>query len=271
MNPIIFPIGNFELRWYSVLILIGVFVGYKLAEKEAAKYEAPKDFMFNLTFWSVIFGIFGARLYYVIFNWSQYSHDLLSVFKFWEGGLAIHGGIIAGLLTMYFYCKKYNVRLIKITDIVVVSLLFAQMIGRWGNFFNSEAHGPATTLAILKSHVFIPQFIIDGMNINGIYYEPTFFYESIWCFIGFIAILFIRKYKHLRLGTLTAFYLMWYSAGRFVIESMRTDSLMLGGFKIAQIVSVIMFIIGLVITMINSRKNPFDDLYHETKLNEIRF
>lgn len=271
MNPVIFSLGNFEIRWYSVLILIGVFIGYKLAEKEAAKYDAPKDFMFNLTFWSVIVGLLGARLYYVIFNWSQYSHDLLSVFRFWEGGLAIHGGIIAGLITMYFYCKKYNVRLIKITDIAVVSLLIAQAIGRWGNFFNSEAHGPATTLAILKSHVIVPEFVINGMYINGTYYEPTFFYESLWCILGFIIILIIRHNKNLHLGTLTAYYLMWYGTGRFFIESMRTDSLMLGGFKIAQIVSVIMFIIGLVITMINSRKNPFDDSYHDTKLNEIKF
>jgi phosphatidylglycerol---prolipoprotein diacylglyceryl transferase len=271
MNPILFQAGNFTIRWYSFLILIGVFLGYELAEAEAKKYEAPKDFIFNLTFWSVIIGLIGARIYYVIFNWSLYSHDLLSIFKFWEGGLAIHGGIIAGLLTMYFYCKKYNVKLMKITDIAVVSLLLAQAIGRWGNFFNSEAHGPATTLAILKSHGIIPQFIIDGMNIGGIYYEPTFYYESLWCFAGFIIILFIRKNKQLHTGTLTAFYFMWYSVARFFIESMRTDSLMLGGFKIAQIMSIIMFIAGLVISMINSRKNPFEDVYHETKLNQIRF
>ena len=132
MNPIMFTIGNFEVRWYSILILMGVIIAYEIAEFEARKYKAPKDFMFNLTFWSVIFGLIGARIYYVVFNWSLYSHDLLSIFRFWEGGLAIHGGLLFGLLTMFIYCKKYKVRLLKITDIVVPGLILAQAIGRWG-------------------------------------------------------------------------------------------------------------------------------------------
>jgi phosphatidylglycerol:prolipoprotein diacylglycerol transferase len=181
------------------------------------------------------------------------------------------GGIIAGLLTVYLYCKKYQVNLFKMTDIAVVSLLLAQAIGRWGNFFNSEAHGQATTYAILKSHHIIPEFIINGMNINGIYYEPTFYYESLWCLIGFVIALFIRRRKGLKVGNLTAFYFMWYSVGRFFIESMRTDSLMFGGFKVAQMVSVIMFIVGLLITMVNSRKSPFENLYQEADFKEVRF
>ena len=271
MNPIMFQVGNFEVRWYSFLILIGVLLAYELAEFEARKYKAPKDFMFNLTFWCVIFGLIGARVYYVIFNWQLYSHDPLSIFKFWEGGLAIHGGLIAGVLTMYLFCRKYKVRLLKILDIAGPSVLIAQAIGRWGNFFNSEAHGAATTLGALKDKVLLPDFVINGMNIDGTYYVPTFYYESLWCILGFIICLLIRKNKKIKTGTITGFYLMWYGFGRFFIESARVDSLMFMGLKVAQIVSVILFVIGLIIIMLNSRKSAFDDLYHESNLDYITF
>lgn len=271
MNPVFFQIGNFSIKWYSVLILIGVLFGYELAEYEGKKHDISKDFMFNMTFSAVIAGLIGARLYYVLFNFELYSHDILSVFRFWEGGLAIHGGLLFGLIAVYVYCKRFNMKFIKVLDIVVVSLILAQAIGRWGNFFNSEAHGAATTMAMLKSHGIIPEFVINGMNINGVYYEPCFYYESIWCLIGFVIMLIIRLQKKLKIGTLTSFYLMWYGAGRFIIEGMRTDSLMLAGFKAAQIVSIIMFIAGLISIMIISRKTPFEDLYHETKGQEIKF
>ncbi len=271
MDPIMFKIGNFEVRWYSVLILVGVILAYEIAAFEGKKYKAPRDFIFNLTFWTVIFGLIGARLYYVMFNWQLYSHDLTSIFKFWEGGLAIHGGIFAGLITMYVYCKKYKVRLMKITDIAVPGILIAQAIGRWGNFFNSEAHGAATTLAELKEKIIVPEFVINGMNINGIYYVPTFYYESLWCLIGFIFALVLRSRKKTKLGTITAFYLMWYSTGRFFIEGSRTDSLMIFGLKAAQIVSIVLFIIGLIMIMINSRKSSFDDNYQETNFDQVIF
>ena len=143
MNAYVFKIGNFGVRWYSLLILIGVIVGILLIEKEGKKFNISKDFLFNMAFWAIIIGIIGARLYYVIFNFNLYQNDLLSIFKIWEGGLAIHGGIIAGLIVIALYSKKYKMRFIRITDICVPSLLFAQGIGRWGNFFNQEAHGAA--------------------------------------------------------------------------------------------------------------------------------
>ena len=271
MNPVMFQVGGFEIRWYSIFILIGVLLAYEIMEFEAKKYNAPKDFVFNATFWSVLAGLFGARIYYVLFNISSYSHDIMSIFRFWEGGLAIHGGIIAGLITILLYCKKYNVRFSKMTDIIAPALIIAQAIGRWGNFFNSEAHGSATTLANLKSHLIIPDFVINGMNINGIYYEPTFYYESLWCVLGFIVLIILRSRSNTKLGTLSAVYLIWYGFGRFIIESMRTDSLMAGGLKMAQIVSVIMIIVGLIIIFMNSRKSTFDDKYSETDLSDVRF
>ncbi len=250
MNPEIFSIGNFSLKWYSVLILIGIIIGFALAEKEGKKFNLPKDFVFDLGFWIVIFGIIGARLYYCIFNFNLYKDNLLDIFKIWNGGLAIHGGIIAGLITLIFFCKIKKVSPLRMCDLVVPSLILAQAIGRWGNFFNGEAHGPATTLANLQN-LHLPSFIINGMQINGIYYHPTFLYESLWCLIGFLILILIRKfYKSLKTGQLTCVYLMWYSVGRFFIESLRTDSLMLANFKVAQLISIIMFIIGLFLFLL---------------------
>ena len=247
MNPEIFNIGGISIRWYSVLILIGIIIAIFLAEKESKRFKFEKDFIFDLAFWIVIFGICGARLYYVLFNFDLYKNDLLDIFKIWNGGLAIHGGIITGLIVLLFYCKKKNVKSLRVTDIAVPSLIIAQAVGRWGNFFNSEAHGPVTTLANLKE-LFIPQFIIDGMNIGGIYYHPTFYYESLWCVLGFVFLLLIRRfYKSLKCGQLTCIYLIWYGVGRLFIESLRTDSLMFGNIKVAQLVSIGMVAIGLLL------------------------
>lgn len=270
MNPYIVQFGSFGIRWYSVLILLGAILGIILLEKEGKRFGIDKDFLFNMAFWTIIIGILGARLYYVIFNFNIYKGDLLSIFKIWEGGLAIHGGIIAGLITIAVYCKKYEVKLIRVLDLCVPSLLLAQAIGRWGNFFNGEAHGPATSLEHLQS-MHLPNFIIDGMNISGIYYEPTFLYESLFCFIGFCAILFIRRFKYTKIGMPTSLYLIYYAVVRFFIESLRTDSLMLGGFKMAQIISIIMFLAGIVMLMIISRKGRFEDLYNTSYDKNLRF
>lgn len=247
MNPELFHIGIFSIRWYSVLILLGIIIAYFLAQKEAQKFNISKDFIFDLAFWIIIFGIIGARLYYVIFNFNLYKDNLLSIFEVWNGGLAIHGGIIFGLITLIIYCKIKHVSILKMMDIAVPSLIIAQAIGRWGNFFNGEAHGFATTLENLQS-LHIPNFIIQGMKIDGIYYHPTFFYESIWCLLGFIILILVRKYyRYLKTGQLTCIYLMWYGIGRYFIESLRTDSLMFYNFKVAQLVSIATFIIGLIV------------------------
>ena len=165
MDRYIFKIGTFSIEWYSVLIIIGAMLGITMILKEAKRYKYNTDFVFNLCFWTIIGGIVGARIYYCLFNMNLYT-SIWDVFKIWEGGLAIHGGIIAGLLIIILYCRKYSVRPIRILDFIVPALFLAQSIGRWGNFFNSEAHGPATTLSHLQS-LHIPDFIINGMNING--------------------------------------------------------------------------------------------------------
>lgn len=261
MNPIMFTVGKFEFRWYSILILIGAIIAILLACKEAKRFGIKSDFIVNLAFYTIIFGIIGARLYYVLFNFELYKDNIVDVIKVWNGGLAIHGGLLAGTIAAIIYTKKCNVKSLKIIDIAIPGVILAQAIGRWGNFFNSEAHGAVTTLARLKAQ-HIPSFIIKGMNIGGFYYEPTFFYESLWCFIGFIILIYLRRRKYLKVGMLTWTYLMWYGVGRFLIESRRTDSLMLGGFKVAQLVSIILFIIGLINMIIALRKDKYEDLYN---------
>ena len=268
MNPILFEIGIIQVYWYSALILAAFLIALFIATKEGKRLNVRSDFIFNMAFWTIIVGIIGARLYYVLFHWDFYGNNLSEIYKIWNGGLAIHGGLIAGFLMILFYTRKYKVKTFKITDIVVVSLLLAQAIGRWGNLFNSEALGSATTLERLQAQR-IPEFIINGMYIDGVYYTPTFLYESLWCLLGFVIFIIYRRYKYIKIGQLTALYLIWYGAGRFFIEISRTDSLMLGGFKAAQVISFVMVVVGMLAFMILSRKGKFEYLYNE-KESEIR-
>lgn len=260
MEKVALDLGPIQIYWYSIFIFIGMLVACFLIYKEAKKRGIDEEFLVNLTFNTIIIGIIGARLYYVLFNFSYYLDNPVEIFQIWNGGLAIHGGIIAGLLFIIYYCKKHEVNLWKILDIIVVGLIIAQAIGRWGNFFNSEAYGPITTAAHLKS-LGIPQFIIDGMYILGEYRQPTFFYESVWCLFGFLAMLIIRQYKYLKIGQLTSFYLIWYGIIRFIIEAMRTDSLMLGPLKMAQLVSLVFIVSGIII-FIKSTKTNQKELYN---------
>ena len=269
MDRYIITIGDVNIEWYSVLIVVGAILAIIMIIKEAKRYNYSQDFVFNMCFWSIIFGIIGARLYYVVFNLDLYT-NIWDIFKIWEGGLAIHGGIIFGVITCHLYCKKYHVRTVRMLDFIAPALLLAQAIGRWGNFFNGEAHGAVTSLETLQN-LHIPEFIIEGMNIGGVYYQPTFLYESLWCLLGFIILLIVRRLKVTKVGQPLALYLMWYGLGRFFIETMRTDSLMLGGFKMAQIVSVIMVLIGLIVIMITGRKGRYEDLYDQDEKETVKF
>lgn len=271
MNPVLFDLGFIKIYWYSVMIFVALLIGGWLVLKEAKRFQISEDFVTNLFFFAVPISILGARLYYVIFNWSYYSVHLSEILKVWEGGLAIHGGLLFGLLWVIFYTKKYKVNTLKMLDMIVVGLIIGQAIGRWGNFFNGEAHGPATTLEFLQG-LHLPEFIINGMNIGGVYYQPTFLYESLWCLIGFVVLIIIRRTKYIKVGQLTGIYLIWYSVGRFLIESLRTDSLMLFGLKQAQVVSVLLIVIGIIIIVVKGRGSKLDNQYNKIgDTNEIRF
>ena len=252
MNRIMFELGPITIYWYSVTMLLAVLSGIYLATKESKKYEMY-TFISDLVTYIIIFGVIGARIYYVLFNFNNYKYDLLSIFKIWEGGIAIYGAIIGGFIAIVYLAKKRKQSIIKTTDIIAPGLLLAQSIGRWGNFFNGEAHGSEVTLDFLNS-LHLPNFIIEGMHIDGIYYHPTFLYESIWCLIGFIILIIIRKLTKRKAGIMTYSYFIWYGIGRLFIEGLRTDSLYLGSFRISQIVSLIIIIIGIIGIMNNMMK-----------------
>ena len=259
MNRVAFNIFGFNVYYYSLCILLGVIVAYILITREGKKQGLPKEFISDLIFYTLIIGILGARVYYCVFNLDYYLANPSEILKIYNGGLAIHGGVIAGLIFVYFYTKKNNVSFIKILDIVAPAVIIAQSFGRWGNFFNQEAHGGITTYQNLKN-MHIPEFIINGMHIEGKYYYPTFFFESIWCLIGFIILMIARRNKNLRKGFQIGFYFIWYGIGRFFIEAFRTDSLMFFGLKIAQIVSLIGIIIGIIIIVTNRNKKYYNEM-----------
>lgn len=246
MDRVFLSIGPVNIYWYSVLIVVSIIIGMYFSLKEAKKNGITKEFLYDLIFYLIPISILGARFYYVIFNFSVFKDNLLDIFKIWEGGLAIYGAVIAGALFIIYYCKKKNKNVLLTLDTIAPYLILGQAIGRWGNFINQEAHGPLTTFEYLKS-IHIPNFIIRGMYINGSYYIPTFLYESLWCLLGFIILLIIRrKNKYKSKGLLLFMYLIWYSIGRFLIEGLRTDSLYLGVFRVSQLVSLALILIGII-------------------------
>lgn len=267
MEKVAFDLGIIQVYWYSIFIFLGALAACILIYLEAKKRKLNDEFIVNLAFNAIIFGIIGARVYYVLFNLDYYMQNPIEILEIWNGGLAIHGGLITGGLFTVYYCKKNKIETLKVFDIIVVGLILGQAIGRWGNFFNQEAYGTITSAAKLKS-MGIPDFVINGMYILGDYRQPTFFYESIWNFFGFIALLIIRRYPYLKTGQLSGFYLIWYSVARFIIEKMRTDSLMLGNFKIAQIVSIVLLITGIILFIYYKyikKVGPFDKLYNKNE------
>ncbi len=264
MNRVAIDLGFIQIYWYSICIIIGMAVGMWLVLREAKRKHINEDLMTSLIFNTVILGIIGARIYYVIFEWNYYANHILEIFEVWNGGLAIHGGVIAGSLYVLYFTKKHKISTLRLMDICAVGLIIGQTFGRWGNFFNGEAYGPVVSRSFLES-LYLPDFIIDGMYIKGAYHHPTFLYESLWNLVGFGLMLIFRRFKYLKEGQITGFYLMWYSLGRFAIESLRMDSLMLGSFKVAQVVSVVMFLFGFFLIVRKIRTSKFEYLYNEDR------
>ena len=254
MNRVLVNIGPVTIYWYSFLILVAVLIGYEIAIQYSKKINYHSNYITDMALYLLIWSVVGARLYYVVFNYSAFQNDFLGIFQIWRGGLAIYGGILGGILYILYYCIKKKLDFIKVLDILSLSLLLGQAIGRWGNFFNSEAYGGTTTYEALKS-LHIPEFIIQGMNIDGIYRQPTFLYESLWCLVGVVILYLIRRKAFNDKGKQISFYLMWYGLGRFFIEGLRSDSLYLGTLKISQIVSAILFLIGVIGNIIIWKKN----------------
>lgn len=250
MNPVAFYIGDLAIRWYGIIISIGAVLGVLLASNSCNVRNASYDKFIDL--FLVVFpsAIIGARLYYVFFEFDSYRDNLINIFNIRQGGLAIHGGVIFGVLAAYIYLKRIKERFFKYADITAPSIILGQAIGRWGNFFNGEAHGGPVSYEFISK---FPKFIQNGMFIDGTYYHPTFLYESIWNFVVF-AILLVLLRKTDKEGIVFMVYIGLYSVGRFFIEGLRTDSLYFGNIRMAQLVSVVCIIISIISILILSKR-----------------
>ena len=234
------------IRWYAVLILCGAFIAYYFARKNLKEYRnIDVDGFFDDVFlWLLWGGIVGARLWFCLFYNAEYyfSHPV-DILKVWDGGLAFHGGFVGGLIAVLILCRKRNKPFIKVLDAIAPTVLIGQAIGRWGNFVNQECHGSEVSADYFNG---LLSFLKDDMFINGAYYKPLFFYESMLCLLGFILINFILKKTRSRRGEMVGAYLIWYGIVRFFIEGDRTDSLLIGSLKTAQVTSIVFVLIGVL-------------------------
>lgn len=251
MNPIAFEIGGMAIRWYGIIISLGVLVAFGVTYITAKKKDLDFDIIVDGFLWSFPFAIIGARAYYVAFEFQNYN-SIWEMINIRNGGIAIHGGLIGGLLTAYIFTRVKKVNFFEYIDVVMPGIILAQAIGRWGNFMNQEAHGgPVTEQFISK----FPEFIQNGMYIGGTYYHPTFLYESMWNLVVFGILMYILYKKKQQHGIVIGSYMILYSLGRFFIEGLRTDSLMFFGLRIAQIVSLAGIIAGITIIIFSIKKS----------------
>ena len=262
-----FSVFGHEIMWYGILITLGMVLCVLYANYVGVKREKlESDLIIDLAFFIIIFGVTGARLYYVIFEWDNYlvsSGDffynlggtLKNIFNIRGGGLAIYGGIIGGLITAYIFAKVRKVPFIKLFDILGPTVMIGQIIGRWGNFVNMEAHGGETDLPWRMGlhYSWDGSGIETGLWDKEIFVHPTFLYESLWNLIGFVILHNVYKKKKFD-GQMFAMYLIWYGFGRMLIEGLRTDSLYMGSFRISQLVGAASLILGIVIVFLNAAK-----------------
>ncbi|MBD2199627.1 MULTISPECIES: prolipoprotein diacylglyceryl transferase [Calothrix] len=269
-GPEIWKIGPITIRWYGLLIASAVLIGVSLSQYLAKRRNVNPDLLSDLSIWLVIGAIPAARLYYVLFQWSEYAQHPERIIAIWQGGIAIHGAILGGLVAALIFAKLKQVSFWQLADLVAPSLILGQAIGRWGNFFNSEAFGDPTNL---PWKLYIPLERRPPEFINNEYFHPTFLYESLWDLMVFALLitLFFRSLQgkpRLKIGTLFLTYLAAYSSGRLWIEGLRTDSLMLGPLRMAQVVSLIGITLGLAgLAWLYLAKRPLPDVVSTPRSN----
>ncbi|SHM47479.1 prolipoprotein diacylglyceryl transferase [Ruminococcus flavefaciens] len=274
IDPTAFSIGGVHIQWYGILITIGLILAVVYALPRMKRFGLDADRAIDAVIGGVIGGIIGARLYYVFMRWDEYNkgsfgETLKAVINTRNGGLAIYGGIIGALLVGLIICKIRKVKMLPMLDITVIGFLIGQGIGRWGNFVNQEAFGTNTSSFLGMTGGTIQRTISDSMQIGGDMYQegvemlwekpvhPCFLYESLWCLLGFVILAFWSKRRKYD-GQLFLMYLAWYGAERFVVEGMRTDSLMLGNIRVSQALSAIIFIVSVILQIIFFAKRKRD-------------
>lgn len=235
-DPVAFSIAGLDIRWYGILISVGVILAIVISYVRAPKHQIDPENVLDAAIWLLPFGIIGARAYYVLFSWDLYKNDLPEIFNIRAGGLAIHGGLIFGIMGIFIMTRIKKVDFLALLDLFAPSVALAQSIGRWGNFFNSEAYGTPTDLPWA--------IVVSGQKVH-----PTFLYESIWCLLLFIFLLIVDRRGAFK-GEIFSLYGMLYSFERFFVEALRTDSLYIGPFRQAQVISVCIFIFSLILFIV---------------------
>lgn len=244
MHPILFEFGPIQIRFYGLMYVIAIMVGSVLIKKEVKRkgIKLTDEDVMNFVLWSVLGGILGARIYYVIFNLDYYLANLKEIPAVWHGGLAIHGGLIGGILAAYIYVNHRKISFLKIADCVAPALILGQAFGRFGNFMNGDAHGRPTTMP--WGIVFPPQSIA-GSEFPDIPLHPTMLYEMTINLSIFLFLWFVLRKRDSKDGFIFIVYLVFYSIGRFIVENFRADSLMMGPLKTAQVVSLLLAVAAL--------------------------
>lgn len=245
VDPVAFTLpifGGIEIRWYGLIITAGILFAFLYCSYRSKQEGILFDDILDITLFTVIFGVIGARAYYVLTSLDSYD-SFGEMIAIWNGGLAIYGGIIAGALTVYLVCRHKKIPPLKMMDATAPGVMIGQLLGRWGNFFNGEAYGSE----VLEDSLFYPLRMGLIPNIESYstmhYFHPTFLYESVWNLIGFLLINAFYKKKKFD-GQILLMYLTWYGFGRMLIEGLRTDSLYVGPFRISQVVGFLCFAVG---------------------------
>ena len=243
IDPIAFTLGPFTVRWYGLLIATGMLIAAVGGCKVMGRAGIDEDDFLSIFMMIVVGAVLGARAYYVIFQWPYYSQHPGEMIAIWHGGLAIHGGLIGGVLAIILGYRYYKISFWQFADIMAPFVILGQAIGRWGNYFNQEAYGYEAD----------PSAVPWAMWIDGAYRHPTFLYESCWDLFVFFILLFLARQAWVHRGEIALSYLMLYSMGRVVIEGFRTDSLMLGPLRMAQVMSLLL-VSGALLVMLYRRK-----------------
>lgn len=239
-DPVAFTLFGIDVMWYGVLISAGIVLATFITYKRAPRHKIQSDKILDFILICIPVGIIGARLYYVFFNWQYYCGDIFKIINIRQGGLAIHGGLLFGLGTAVTLCLIWKIRPLNLLDLAIPAVALAQSIGRWGNYFNSEAHGGPTDLPW-------------AVMIDGVPCHPTFLYESIWCFLLFLFLIYKDRHRKFE-GQIFLLYGILYSVERFFVEALRTDSLMVGPFKQAQVLSLTIIVIFTIIYWILNKR-----------------
>ncbi len=245
----LFGIEGWNIAWYGIIIGIGIFLGLALASYRTKKYNVKQELIYDFILIALPVAIICTRAYYVIFEWENYADNPIKIFAIWEGGLAIYGGVLGGLLTAVIFCRIKRFPLLYFLDLVIPSLVLGQMIGRWGNFTNQEAYGNIVTDS---SRQFFPYAVF--VEELGEWHQATFFYESMWNLCLLIVMLIVSRHRHKR-GVLLCLYFSGYGAGRFLIEGLRTDSLYIfPGLRVSQVLSLVLMVAGFLLWCFKIRK-----------------